>query len=65
MEPTEKEKSLMECIAAIVVSLKNLGYTHPQFSGYRNPDNGALVILAGSPDEKTHYAIEVRTWEPK
>jgi hypothetical protein len=65
MEPTEKEKALMECIAAIVISLKNLGYARPQFSGYRNPDNGALVILAGSQDEKTNFAIEVRTWERK
>lgn len=62
-EITPKEKALMECIAVIVVSLKNLGYQRPQLTGYRNPDNGGLVILAGSPDDKVNFAIEVRTWD--
>jgi len=61
-ELTQTEKAHMECIAAIVASLKNLGYQHPQYTGFKNPDNGGLVILATSPNGDTDFAIEVRTW---
>jgi len=57
-----KEEALAECIAAIVVSLKQLGYQNAQYAQMQN-ECGQL-ILANSPDGTTHFAIQVRTWEP-
>jgi hypothetical protein len=62
MELTKTQEAQMTCIAAIVLSLKNLGYQHPQYTGFKNPDNDGLIILATSPDGETDFAIEVRTW---
>lgn len=60
---TDDMESLAHCIAAIVESLKHLGYQHPQWAQMRN-EHGEL-ILATSPDGKTHFAIQVKTWEPR
>lgn len=62
MELIKTEKDHMECIIAVVESLRRLNYQHPQYTGFKNPDNGGLVILATSPDGETDFAIEVRTW---
>ena len=60
-EPIEKLAAIGGCIASIVSALKILGYQNPHFSGLCN-ENGH-VILATSPDGKTHFSIQVNTWE--
>ena len=56
------EEALGECIAAIVVSLKQLGYRNAQYAHMSN--QCGQLILAQSPDGETHFAISVKTWEP-
>lgn len=54
-------EALAHCIASIVESLKSLGYMRPHYAEMVN-ECGEL-ILASSPDGKTHFAIQVRTWK--
>ena len=60
--PQNEQEALAHCIAAIVESLRNLGYQNPQYAQMR--DEHGELILANSPDGKTKFAIQVRTWEP-
>jgi len=64
MEPNSvgDMQQLASCMAAIVTSLKALGYRDPHPAGLRN--EAGEVILAISPDGGTHFAIQVRTWKP-
>lgn len=63
-EITPEDKILINCLASIVFGLKINEYKDPHLTEFRNPQNGGVVILAQSPDGKTHFAIEVRTWDP-
>ena len=56
------DENLGHCIAAIVESLRYLGYQRPQYAEMQN-ECGQL-ILATSPDGETNFAIQVRTWQP-
>ena len=62
-ELSEKDHAILDLMSSIVGGLKMLGYQGTHFTGLRNPDNGALVLLTISEDEKYHFAIEVRIWQ--
>jgi hypothetical protein len=58
----EEDQALMACVVGIVESLKLLGYQRAHYTQMQN-ENGQL-ILAASPDGKTNFAIQVKTWKP-
>ena len=64
-QPTPQEEELVEFMASIATGLKIQRYTHVHSNGFKNTENGGLVMLAQSADEKTHFAIEARIWVPK
>ena len=59
----EHNEELAEIIAAIVSSLKVLGYANAHYTYMHNQEKGHL-ILADTPDGKVHFSIGVDTWEP-
>ena len=59
----ERDSVLVDLMSSITAGLKMLGYQGTHFTGFKNPDNGGLVMLSISPDGKYHFAIEVRIWQ--
>lgn len=57
---TPQEDELVELLVSIKAGLKIQRYTHVHSTGFKNPENGGLVMLVQSADEKTHFAIEAR-----
>ena len=60
---TPSEEAIVTLMASIEAGLKMLGYKHTHFTGFKNPENGALVMLTTSDDDKYHFAIECRIWK--